>query len=56
MTRAFLDLLNSFSNLYRDSKLQYYVLLNIGLIFQQLSKEDNSESKKREQNIDFLDQ
>jgi hypothetical protein len=38
MSHAFLNLLNSFAAIHRDSKLQYYVLLNIGLIFQLLNK------------------
>ena len=37
--RTLLDVLRSFITIYKDSKLQYYSLLNIGLIFQQLNSQ-----------------
>ena len=46
MSLAFLDLLNYLATIHRDSKLQYYVLLNIGLIFQLLNKENKGQPRK----------
>ena len=36
LARTLLEVLSPFMNLYRDSKLQYYAVLNIGLLLQQL--------------------